>query len=75
MKITVKFNLPNDEHIYNSFQNSDQYKMCLYDYAQWLRNKIKYKSDELSEDQYKAICECSNKFGELITERNIDIYE
>jgi hypothetical protein len=49
--------------------------MCLYDYAQWLRNKIKYKSDELSEDQYKAICECSNKFTELITERNIDIYE
>jgi hypothetical protein len=75
MKITVEFNLPDDEHEYNSFKNSDQYQMCLFDYAQWLREKIKYKADELSDEEYKAICECSIKFNELITESNIDIYE
>jgi hypothetical protein len=48
MKIIVEFNLPDDEHEYNSFKNSEQYQMCLFDYSQWLREKIKYRADELS---------------------------
>ncbi len=75
MKITVEFNLPDDIHEYNSFKNSEQYKMCLYYYSQWLREKIKYKADELSNEQYKTICECSDRFNEMITESNIDIYD
>jgi hypothetical protein len=43
--------------------------------SEWLRKKIKYESDNLTEDEYKAYCECNDALIEILNENKIDPYQ
>jgi hypothetical protein len=75
MKAILEFNLPDDEYEYNLARDAWRFKSVLIDMDNWLRNKVKYQEDVLSEDEYKAYCECRDKFTQLINEENINLYD
>ena len=75
MKAILEFNLPEDDYEYTLCRDGQLYKSSIYEMKEWLRRKIKYESDTLSEDQYKALCECDDKLNEIISEYKIDPYE
>jgi len=75
MKAILEFNLPEDDYEYNLTRDAYRYKSSLHEINEWLRRKIKYESDTLSEDEYKAFCECKDKLVEILNEHKIDPYE
>lgn len=75
MKAILEFNLPEDDYEYTLCRDGQLYKSSIYEMKEWLRRKIKYESDTLSEDQYKGLCECQDKLNEIISEYKIDPYE
>jgi hypothetical protein len=75
MKAKLIFNLPDDEYEYNLCRDAQLYKSALYEMTEWLRRKTKYESDGLSEDEYKAFCECKDKLVEILNEHKVDPYE
>ena len=75
MQVQLIFNLPEDEYEYTLCKDAQLYKSSIYEMKEWLRRKIKYESDTLSEDQYKGLCECQDKLNEIISEYKIDPYE
>jgi hypothetical protein len=75
MKAKLIFNLPEDNYEYNLCRDAELYKSSLYEISEWLRQKIKYESDNLTEDEYKAYCECKDKLIEILNENKIDPYQ
>jgi hypothetical protein len=75
MKAILEFNLPDDQYEYNLARDAWRFKSVLIDMDNWLRNKVKYQEDVLSEDEYKAYCECRDKLTEMINEEGINLYD
>ena len=73
MKATLKFKLPQDYEDYRMAVDATAYHHILFSLDQWLRGKIKYPEDEVSEDTYNAYQEVRDKINELIIENNIEL--
>jgi hypothetical protein len=75
MKAILKFNLPDDEYEYNLARDAWRYKSVLIDMDNWLRQKVKYQEEELSEDEHKAYYACRDKLTEMLNEERINLYD
>jgi hypothetical protein len=73
MKATLKFKLPQDYEEYRMAVDGSTIHHVLYALNQWLRGKIKYPEDDVSEDTYNAYQEVRNKINELTIENNIEL--
>jgi hypothetical protein len=74
MKAVLEFNLPEDSYEFNLCRDVKLYKASLYEISQWLRNRIKCGSDELSDDELKILYEFKDKLVEILEEHNVDPY-
>ena len=73
MKATLKFKLPQDYEEYRMAVDGSTIHHVLYALNQWLRGKIKYPEDDVSEDKYNAYQEVRDKINELTIENNIEL--
>ena len=73
MKATLKFKLPQDYEDYRMAVDATAYHHILFSVDQWLRGKIKYPEDDVSEDTYNAYQEVRDKINELTIENNIEL--
>ena len=73
MKATLKFKLPQDYEEYRMAVDGSTIHHVLYALNQWLRGKIKYPEDDVSEDTYNAYQEIRDKINELTIENNIEL--
>ena len=73
MKATLKFKLPQDYEEYRMAVDASAYHHILFSVDQWLRGKIKYPEDDVSEDTYNAYQEVRDKINELTIENNIEL--
>jgi len=73
MKATLKFKLPQDYEEYRMAVDGSTIHHVLYALNQWLRGKIKYPEDDVSEDTYNAYQEVRDKINELTIENNIEL--
>ena len=73
MKATLKFKLPQDYEEYRMAVDASAYHHILFSVDQWLRGKIKYPEDDLSEEKYNAYQEVRDKINELTMENNIEL--
>ena len=73
MKATLKFKLPEDYEDYRMALDATAYHHILFSLDQWLRGKIKYPEDDLSEDKYNTYQEVRDKINELTIENNIEL--
>ena len=73
MKATLKFKLPQDYEDYRMAVDASAYHHILFSLDQWLRGKIKYAEDDVSEDKYNAYQEVRDKINELTIENNIEL--
>lgn len=73
MKATLKFKLPEDYEDYRMAVDASGYHHILFNLDQWLRGKIKYAEDDVSEDKYNAYQEVRDKINELTIENNIEL--
>jgi hypothetical protein len=74
MKAILEFNLPEDDYDYSLCRDASRFKSILIDMENWLRKKVKYENEAMSEDEFKAYCDCLDTFTNMINEENINLY-
>ena len=69
MKVTIEFNLPDDEYEYRNSVKANEMYNALWDMKNNLRNTLKY--GELSDSEYKTIESMQDRFFEILNEYEI----
>ena len=64
MKVTIEFNLPDDEYEYRNSVKANEMYNALWDIKQQLRSALKY--GELKESEYETIESMQDKFFEIL---------
>ena len=73
MKAKLTFKLPEDYEDYRMAIDATAYHHILFSIDQWLRGKLKYPEDNVSEDTYNAYQEVRDKIHDLTNESNIEL--
>ena len=75
MKAVLEFDLhdPEDKREHQRMLKSMDMHLALWDISQELRSKIKYASDSMSEDEYKAWGQAQEMFYRIINDYTIDL--
>jgi hypothetical protein len=73
-KVTIEFNLPEEQSEYEVAHNAAKYLRVLTDFDQYLRNLIKYKSDTTEYKNFNPQM-AREELNRILQENNIDIYE
>ena len=76
MKAILEFNLPEDEDNFRMATHASDYFAALWDFAQWLRENLKYRNDEVHKmNGYEFLEKCNEEFYYILNERKITIDE
>jgi len=73
MEAILKFNLPEDYTEFEMATKGSNMHSALWEIDQWLRGRIKYAPDEMSEEAYKAFEECREKLREIIYDNGVNL--
>ena len=71
MKAILEFNLPEDQEDFNLAVNASNMYVAIHEMDQWLRSKIKYESDGMSQEEYNAYDKSREQLRSLIIQYNI----
>lgn len=72
MKITMEFNLPDDNYDYKIAREGQQYRSLLEGVYNHLRHKVKY--EELTDEQSKIYNELFDWFMNELNEEEVDLF-
>jgi hypothetical protein len=73
MKAILKFNLPEDNTEFELATQASDMHSVLWSLDQYLRGKLKYSSDDMSDDTYTTYEDCRNQLHELMKNSNINL--
>jgi hypothetical protein len=73
MKAILKFNLPEDNTEFLLATQASDMHSVLWSLEQYLRGKLKYSSDDMSEDTYNAYEDCRKQLHNLMENSNINL--
>lgn len=73
MKAILEFTLPEEQVEFDCAVDGVKWMSAMWDLDQYLRNKIKYESEEMSEDTFKAIEQCREKLHEILNEEGLKL--
>ena len=75
MKAVLEFDLQDleDRIEHQRMLKAKDMSIALWDMSQELRKKVKYATDDLSEDTYKAYEEIQDIFYGILNQHNIDL--
>lgn len=72
-KLTLSFNLPEEQPELNAALNGSKYLSLLIDFDNYLRSRIKYE-ENCSQQEIDLLTEVRSDFYEMMNERGIDIH-
>ena len=72
-KVTIEYNLPEEQSEFEEANNSGKYYSVLWDLDQYLRNFIKYPSDREDPIFTDAMAQVRNELWRLMNEHNLDL--
>jgi hypothetical protein len=73
MKAVLEFNLPDDQYEYNLANDAWKYKSVLINLNEWLRRKVKYEADTMTEEEYRGYLHCRETLIGLLQEEDVDL--
>lgn len=68
MKVTYEFNLPEDANELEQLQKADKYHSIIWDFKQYLRNRVKYNTDDLTQPEYELLEDLREQFHQMIND-------
>ena len=71
MNAILQFNLPEDNVDFKMATHGVKAHLALWDYDQFLRSKIKYASDDVSEEVIEHLQECRDNLYEYMNKHGI----
>ena len=73
MKAILEFNLPEDQEDFRITADGYKWRTVVKEMEKWLRDKVKYAPDDMSEDECNAYIVCRKQLGEIIKEENLNL--
>ena len=73
MKAILEFNLPEDRTDYQMANDAPNMFHTLWEMKKWLRGRVKYAPEGMSEEVYDAFEKCRHKLNELLIDNNLDL--
>ena len=71
MKATLEFNLPEDDHEFQMAIGGSKFHSVLWDMDQYLRGKIKYAPNDMSEEVLNTWQHCREQLHEFMASYNV----
>jgi len=68
MKVIYEFNLPEDQSELEQMQQADKYHSIIWDFKQYLRNRVKYNTDDLTQPEYELLEDLREQFHQMIND-------
>ena len=72
-KITVEYNLPEEQDEFDTANNAGKYYSVLWDLDQYLRNFVKYPSDREDPILTDTMAKVRDELWKLMKEHNLDL--
>lgn len=73
-KLTFDFDADNDDRIhFESAINGHKWKSSMWELDQWLRSKIKYAPDQMSDEELNAYESTRSKLHEILGEETLNL--
>lgn len=73
MKVQLVFELPQEQEEYDYAINGINYSSVLWDFDQYLRSKIKYESEKLSEETLSVYEDLRDKLHEIMQAHDVNL--
>ena len=73
MKTTLEFTLPEEQHELEVALEGNKWWSLVHSYDQFLRGKIKYAPDDMSEDTYNAFEACRDILRGMIADEHLNL--
>lgn len=73
MKATLDFNLPEDQESFDDAVNGWKWSHAMWQLDQFLRTKVKYASDDASEESINAYQDARDQLHQLLNEYNLEM--
>jgi hypothetical protein len=73
MKAILEFNLPEDQTEYQIASDASKMFSALWDMKQYLRNKIKYSSDQMPQESYNTFMQCKEELNDILSHHKLDL--
>ena len=71
MKAILEFNLPEDDHEFEMATKGYKFHSVLWEMDQYLRSKIKYAPDDMSDDTLNTLEQCRSQLHEFMGSYNV----
>jgi hypothetical protein len=71
MKAILEFDLPENSHEFEMATNGYKFHSVLWEMDQYLRGKIKYAPDDMSDDTLNTLEQCRSQLHEFMGSYNV----
>ena len=75
MKVTIEFNLPEQQEEYEDFMNGAKWKYIVRELDEHMRGKIKYNDENMSLTQLDTIQEVRDMLVGCMEQENLRLHE
>jgi hypothetical protein len=75
MKVTIEFNLPEQQEEYEDFMNGAKWKYIVRELDEHMRGKIKYNGENMSLTQLDTVQEVRDMLVECMEQENLRLHE
>lgn len=73
MKAILEFNLPEEQEQFEDASNGSKWSHAMWQLDQFLRTKVKYASDDASEESINAFAEAREELHRILREDNLEM--
>ena len=73
MKATIEFNLPEEQEEFEDATNGWKWGHAMWQLDQFLRTKVKYASDDASEESINAYQDARDALHRILNEENLEM--
>ena len=73
MKAILEFNLPEDQTEYQIANDASKVFSVLWDMKHFLRNKVKYASDQMPQESYNTFVQCRDELNDILLHYKLDL--
>lgn len=73
MRATLEFNLPEEQEQFEDAANGWKWSHAMWQLDQFLRTKVKYASDDASEESINAFQEARDELHRILNEENLEM--
>ena len=73
MKATLEFNLPQEQEDFEDAANGWKWSHAMWQLDQFLRTKVKYASDDASEESINAFQEARDELHRILNNDNLEM--